>query len=91
MAVTVRVPLVLTRLTEGKKEVQVGASSVRDLVDRLDAAYPGLKSRLCDETGQIRQLLNFYVNEKDIRYLKGADTELEDGDLISIVPMMAGG
>lgn len=91
MAVTVRIPLVLTRLTEGKKEVQVVASTVRDLVDRLDAAYPGLKLRLCDEAGQLRQMLNFYVNEKDIRYLKGADTELEDGDRISIVPMMAGG
>lgn len=91
MAVTVRVPLVLTRLTEGKKEVLVGASTVKDLVERLDAEYPGLKSRLCDETGEIRRLLNFYVNEKDIRFLKGADTELEDGDLISIVPLIAGG
>ena len=91
MSVTVRIPLPLTRLTDGQKEVRVQASTVRDLVDNLEAAYPGIKSRLCDESGELRRLLNFYVNEKDIRFLQAADTGLREGDYISIVPLIAGG
>jgi len=91
VSVTVRIPLALARLTDGQKEVQIEASNIRELVDTLDTAYPGIKARLCDESGELRNLLNFYVNEKDIRFLQHAETGLEDGDHISIVPLIAGG
>ncbi len=91
MSVTVRIPLALARLTDGQKEVQIEASNIREMVDSLEAAYPGIKARLCGEDGELRNLLNFYVNEKDIRFLQHAETGLEDGDHISIVPLIAGG
>jgi len=91
VSVTVRIPLPLTRLTDGQKEIHVQASTVRGLVDNLEAAYPGIKPRLCDESGELRSLLNFYVNEKDIRFLQAADTGLREGDYVSIVPLIAGG
>lgn len=92
MAVTVRIPAPLRKLTDGKSEVSVsGGASVGALVDALEAAHPGLKERLCDEGGRIRPFVNIYVNDEDIRFLKGPDTPLSDGDAVSIVPAIAGG
>jgi molybdopterin synthase sulfur carrier subunit len=91
VSVTVRIPLALARLTDGQKEVQVEASNIREMVDTLETTFPGIKDRLCDESGELRGLLNFYVNEKDIRFLQHSETGLEDGDHISIVPLIAGG
>jgi molybdopterin synthase sulfur carrier subunit len=61
------------------------------MIGSLDAAYPGLKDRLCDDKGELRRFVNIYVNEEDIRFLKGKDTSLKDGDEVSIVPAIAGG
>jgi molybdopterin synthase sulfur carrier subunit len=69
----------------------VAAGSVADMVDTLEASYPGIKSRLCDESGELRRFVNIYVNEEDIRFLKGKDTVLKTGDEVSIVPAIAGG
>jgi molybdopterin synthase sulfur carrier subunit len=57
----------------------------------LNAAHPGIKDRLCDDTGELRRFVNIYVNEEDIRFLKGKETSLKDGDEVSIVPAIAGG
>ena len=59
MSVTVRIPLVLARLTDGQKEVQIEASNIREMVDSLETAYPGIKARLCGEDGELRNLLTF--------------------------------
>lgn len=91
MAVTVRIPAPLRKLTDGQSEVSVQGATVTALVDALEAAHPGLKERLCDEGGQIRPFVNVYVNDEDIRFLKGADTPVADGDAVSIVPAIAGG
>jgi molybdopterin synthase sulfur carrier subunit len=61
------------------------------MIGSLDAAYPGLKNRLCDEKGDLRRFVNIYVNEEDIRFLNGKETSLKDGDEVSIVPAIAGG
>ena len=62
-----------------------------DMIGSLDAAYPGLKNRLCDDKGDLRRFVNIYVNEEDIRFLNGKETSLKDGDEVSIVPAIAGG
>ena len=91
MSVTVRIPLVLGRVTGGRTEVQVQASTVRQLVEELEASFPGMKARLCGEDGELRSTLNVFVNNKDVRFLEGPDTKLQAGDYVSIVPLIAGG
>jgi molybdopterin synthase sulfur carrier subunit len=61
------------------------------MIGSLNATYPGLKDRLCDDKGELRRFVNIYVNEEDIRFLKGKETSLKDGDEVSIVPAIAGG
>jgi molybdopterin synthase sulfur carrier subunit len=78
-------------LTKNQGEVDVVAGSITDLVNTLEASYPGIKSRLCDDSGELRRFVNIYVNEEDIRFLKGKDTALKTGDEVSIVPAIAGG
>ena len=86
-----RIPTPLRPLTKGQGEVEAKAASIADMIGSLDAAYPGLKDRLCDDKGELRRFVNIYVNEEDIRFLKGKDTSLKDGDEVSIVPAIAGG
>lgn len=89
--IKVRIPTPLRPLTKNQGEVDITAGSITDLVNTLEASYPGIKSRLCDESGELRRFVNIYVNEEDIRFLKGKDTALKTGDEVSIVPAIAGG
>lgn len=89
--IKVRIPTPLRPLTRGQGEVEAKASSIAEMIDNLNATHPGLKDRLCDEKGELRRFVNIYVNEEDIRFLKGKDTSLKDGDEVSIVPAIAGG
>lgn len=89
--IKVRIPTPLRPLTRGQGEVETKGASIADLIANLDSMHPGLKARLCDEQGELRRFVNIYVNEEDIRFLKGKDTELKDGDDVSIVPAIAGG
>jgi len=91
MPVTVRIPTPLRKLTDNQAEVVIEAGTVAELVDNLDSAYRGIGEKLCDENGAIRRYVNVYVNDEDVRFLKGSDTRLSDGDSISIVPAIAGG
>jgi molybdopterin synthase sulfur carrier subunit len=61
------------------------------MIDTLNISHPGIKDRLCDDAGELRRFVNIYVNEEDIRFLKGKETALKDGDEVSIVPAIAGG
>ena len=89
--VTVRIPTPLRPLTKGQGEVQAAGQPISDMIEKLNRTHPGLKERLCDENGQLRRFVNVYVNEEDIRFLKGRDTPLKEGDEVSIVPAIAGG
>jgi molybdopterin synthase sulfur carrier subunit len=89
--IKVRIPTPLRPLTRGQGEVEAQASNIAELIEQLNMAHPGMKDRLCDETGDLRRFVNVYVNEEDIRFLKGKDTVLNDGDEVSIVPAIAGG
>lgn len=91
MSIKVRIPTPLQKLTDGKSEVESSGKTVIQLIDELEKKYPGTKERLCDEKGNIRRFINIFVNEKDIRFLKGQKTKLKNGDEISIIPAIAGG
>jgi molybdopterin synthase sulfur carrier subunit len=90
MPVKVKIPTPLQRLTNGKEEVEGEPGTIMDLINSLDQKYAGLGERISD-SGKIRRFVNVYVNEEDIRFLKGEQTEVKDGDEVSIVPAIAGG
>jgi len=90
MAVKVKIPVPLQRLTQGKEEVEGAAGTIISLVNDLDQQYPGLAERI-SEGGKLRRFVNIYVNEEDVRFLNNEATEVKDGDEISIVPAIAGG
>ncbi len=90
MAVRVLIPTPLQKLTQDRDVVGCEAQSIAQLVEALDQQWPGIKNRLCDESGQIRRFVNVFVNSEDIRFLQGRDTPLQDGDEVSIVPAIAG-
>lgn len=91
MPVTVRVPTPLQRLTNGQGEVACEGKTVNELLADLERKYPGVKERLCDQDGKLRRFVNVFVNEEDIRFLKGDETAVKDGDEVSIIPAIAGG
>ncbi len=91
MAIKVRIPTPLQKLTNNKGEVDVQAGSVKDMINQLEKNFPGIKDRICDDTGKVRRFVNVYLNEEDIRFLQQEETSLKDGDQISIVPAIAGG
>jgi len=89
--IKVRIPTPLRPLTKGQGEVEAQANNIASMIETLNNAHPGFKDRLCDESGELRRFVNIYVNEEDIRFLKGKETALNDGDEVSIVPAIAGG
>jgi molybdopterin synthase sulfur carrier subunit len=91
MAVKVRIPTPLQKLTNNQSEVQCEAKNIDELLASLEKQYPGVKERICDADGKLRRFVNVYVNEEDIRFLNGQDTALKTGDDISIIPAIAGG
>jgi molybdopterin synthase sulfur carrier subunit len=91
MAVEVRLPTVLRTHTEGEGSVQANGSTVGEVFTELVEAHPGLKGQLIDESGSLHKFVNVYVDDDDIRYLDQLDTKLADGDVISILPAVAGG
>lgn len=91
MTVSVRIPSVLRNLTAGKETIEVMATTIDEALAAVEGAYPGIKARLCDETGKLRRFVNVFVGEEDIRFLDGQKTTLKDGDLIDVVPAIAGG
>lgn len=91
MTVRVRVPTPLRKLTNGADEINAQGNNVRALVEDLEHNFPGIKERICDESGKIRRFVNIYVNGDDIRFLQNLETSLKEGDSISIVPAIAGG
>ncbi|HEY7168160.1 MAG TPA: ubiquitin-like small modifier protein 1 [Candidatus Binatia bacterium] len=91
MSVKVRVPTPLRKYTQGADEVSAQGTSVKAIVEDLEKNYPGIKERLCDESGKVRRFVNVYVNGDDIRFLQNLETNLKEGDAISIVPAIAGG
>ena len=91
MTVRVLIPTPLRNLTNDQEVVEASGATVAALFEDLESRHPGIKERLCEDSGEIRRFVNVYVNEEDIRFLQNKETALNDGDEISIIPAIAGG
>ncbi len=91
MSVVVRLPSQLRVLVGGAGEVDVEAQTVREAIEAVDAAYPGIASRVLDDRGALRRFVNVFVADEDVRFLDGLDTALAAGQTVSLVPAVAGG
>ena len=91
MSVKVRIPTPLRSLT-GEQDVVAGEEGTLAIcIDGLETSFPGIKERICEETGELRRFVNVYVNGEDVRFMEGLDSPLKAGDEVSIVPAVAGG
>jgi len=86
-----RIPGPLRRLSDGQNTVDVEAGDLATAIEALDARYPGFKDRLLDEKGELRQFVNVYLNDEDVRLGAGLGAKIQPKDEISIVPAVAGG
>jgi sulfur-carrier protein len=91
MSARVRVPTILRTYTKGESEVSADGDTLGDVLDSLDASYPGIKGRIVDEDGALRRFVNVYVGNDDVRFLDGLETKVADGTQISVIPAVAGG
>jgi molybdopterin synthase sulfur carrier subunit len=90
MAIEVRIPTILRNYTDGEKAVEGGGATLAELFSDLEARHPGLRERLVDEKG-LRRFVNVYLNDEDVRFLGGLDTQVSDGDTVTVLPAVAGG
>ncbi|WP_327089073.1 MoaD/ThiS family protein [Nonomuraea sp. NBC_01738] len=91
MSVSVRIPTILRTYTGGNAEVSGEGATLREVLQKLDADYPGIGARILDESGKIRRFVNVYVGQEDVRFAEGLDTAAPAGAEISIIPAVAGG
>ena len=91
MSIKVKIPTQLRSLTDGASEVEASGGTVAALIEDLERNHPGIRERIMDETGALRRFVNVYLDDEDVRFLKGIDTELGDGARVSIIPAVAGG
>lgn len=92
MAIKVRIPTPLRKLTKEQEVVELeSAATIGDIIESLEKSFPGIKERLCDEKGEVRRFINVYLNDEDIRFLQNRGTGVKSGDEVSIVPAIAGG
>jgi sulfur-carrier protein len=89
--ITVQIPTALRKFTEGTQSVSVTALSLPELLDQLAARFPDISRHLRDDHGALRRFVNVYVNDEDIRFLGGLDYQFREGDLVLLVPSIAGG
>ena len=91
MAVRVQIPGPLRTLTAGAAELEVEALTVAGLVEALEARHAGFRERLLDPSGRVRSYVRIFVNDEDVRVLQAEATALGEGDIVAIVPAIAGG
>jgi len=91
MSATVKIPTPLRKLTNNATSVDADGTTVGQIVESLESAYPGMQERLIDDNGDLRHFVNIYLNGEDIRYIDGLKSSVSDNDELSIVPAVAGG
>ena len=90
MSIEVRIPTILRPYTKDQKAVEAAGSTLSAVIADLDSNYSGLGERLL-ENGSLRRFINVYINDEDVRFLGGLDSQIKDGDSITILPAVAGG
>ena len=91
MTVSVRIPTILRTHTDGAKEVEGSGGTLGELFADLDTRHAGLRGRLVDDNGGLHRFVNVYVNDEDVRFLGAISTPVGDGDVVTILPAVAGG
>ena len=91
MATIVRIPTPLRRVTNGQDKVDAEGATLREIIESMESQFPGIKARICDDDGNLRNFVNVFVNGEDVRFMDGMSSATADGDEISIVPAVAGG
>ena len=91
MAVTIEIPTAFRKFTDGTPKLDCNATTIAEALNILTDQFPGLSRHVRDDQGQIRQFLNVYLNEEDIRFLGGEDCAVKSGDKVLLVPSIAGG
>jgi molybdopterin converting factor small subunit len=93
VSVTFQIPAALREFTGGQASVEIGSSPkiLRDALEKLWEQYPGVRDRISTEQGVIRQHINIFVGNEDVRFTGGLASPLSPGCLISIVPAISGG
>ncbi len=90
MAVEVRIPTILRTFTGGQKAVEGAGATLAQVIDDVDSRHPGLKDRLV-ESDNLRRFVNVYVNDEDVRFSGGLEAPTADGDVVVVLPAVAGG
>jgi sulfur-carrier protein len=90
MAVEVRIPTILRTYTGGAKAVDGSGATLAEVIDSVESDNPGIKQRLIDGA-DLRRFINVYVNDEDVRFLRGLETAVDDGDVVVVLPAVAGG
>ena len=88
---TVRIPTPLRKLTKNQEEVSAQGKTIGEVLADLEKNFPGIKERICEDSGQVRRFVNIFANDEDIRFLQNLETPVKENDEISIVPAIAGG
>jgi sulfur-carrier protein len=91
MSVEVKIPTVLRKHTDGEQAVEASGATIRELIDDIASRFPEFRTKVLSEDGQLHRFINVYANDEDVRYLEGLDTKVSDGDVIAILPAVAGG
>jgi sulfur-carrier protein len=88
---SIRIPAPLRKLTNEQELVTATGSNIDEIITDLEKNHPGLKERICDDSGNVRRFVNIFLNDEDIRFLNEKATAVKETDEISIVPAIAGG
>ena len=91
MPVTIEIPTALRRFADGAAKINCSANTIADALNELTTRFPAIARHVRDDSGQIRQFLNVYLNEEDIRFLGGESCSVKEGDRVLLVPSIAGG
>jgi molybdopterin synthase sulfur carrier subunit len=88
---TVRIPPTLRTATGGQKLVSVSGGTVREVIAGLVQAHPALESQLIGQDGDLNRFVNAFLNDTDVRHLQALETPVAEGDMLVLLPAMAGG
>ncbi len=91
MAVTVKLPTILRKHTDGEAKVGADGATLREVLKDLESRYPGITKNVLSGDGGLHRFINVYLNDEDVRYLGSLETEVKEGDTVSILPAVAGG